>query len=79
MTNTFNWKVFLIDEKDPDGLIEQERVKILTAVINGAKGNGVEFRATVTKKEVRFADTFLTADPKMIGKTSKSEGTLKLQ
>lgn len=78
-TTTLNWKVFLIDEKDPDGLIEKERVKVLTAVIDGAKGkgNGVEFRATVTKKEVRFADTFLTADPKMIGMTGKVEGTLK--
>ena len=80
-TNTLNWKVFMIDEKDPDGLIEGERQKVLTAVINGSKGksNGVEFRAKVTKKEVHFADTFLTQDPVKIGTTSKVEGTLKQQ
>lgn len=81
ITNTLNWRVFMIDEKDPDGLIEQERQKVLAAIINGSKvnSNWVEFRAKVTRKEVHFADTFLTQDPIKIGTTNKVKGTLKLQ
>ena len=81
VTNTLNWRVFLIDEKDPDGLIEKERQKVLTAVIDGAKrvSNAVEFRAKITEKEVRLVDTFLTAEPEKIGKTGQVKGTLKLK
>ena len=81
VTNTLNWRVFLIDEKDPDGLIEKERQKVLTAVIDGAKreSNAVEFRAKITEKEVRLVDTFLTAEPERIGKTGQVKVTLKLK
>lgn len=81
VTNTIKWRVFLINEKDPDGLIEKEREKVLAAVIDGAKGksSGVEFHADVTKKEERFADSYLTADPFKIGETEKVQMTLKQQ
>lgn len=82
VTNTFNWKVFLIDEKDPDGLIERERQRLLAAVTDKVtevteKCNGVEFRAKVVKKEEHFVDTFLTADTRLIESTTETKRTLK--
>lgn len=79
VTNTVNWKVFLIDEKDPDELIERERQKILAAVFDGAKGNSnsVDFRAKVAKREEHFFDTFLASDRSLIGSITETKRTLK--
>ena len=79
VTNTFNWKVFLIDEKDPDGLIERKKQKLLAVMTDKVteKCTGVEFRAKVVKKEEHFVDTFLTADTRLIGSTTETKGTLK--
>lgn len=78
VTNTFNWKVFLIDEKDPDGLIERGKQKLLAVMTDEVteKCTGVELRAKVVKEE-HFVDTFLTADPMLIKSTTETKRTLK--
>ncbi len=81
-TNTINWKVFLIDEKNPEQLIENERQKILEIFKEAALTavpSTEHIRAEVKKQEVHFVDTFLCSDPRGIGKKSKVGLTLKQQ
>ena len=79
ITNTVNWRVFLVDEKDPDGLIEKEKEKLLSAIIESANSKEIEYRAKVTNKEERFVDSFLCSDPRCIASTSEEKLTLKKQ
>ena len=63
VTKTANWKVMMMDEKDPDSLIERERQHILS-ICNGQPDPEVvlEYRAKVTKCETVTFDKFLVSE-----------------
>lgn len=63
VTKTVNWKVLMMDEKDPDSLIERERQHILS-ICNGQPDPEVvlEYRAKVTKRETVTFDKFLASE-----------------
>lgn len=66
VTKTANWKVMMMDEKDPDSLIEKERQDRLS-ICNGQPDPEVvlEYRAKVTKKETLTFDKFVVSDSRV--------------
>lgn len=76
VTNTVNWRVCCIDEKDIDGLIAAETQKLLTSIKDSFQSTTMEFRAKTTT-ESHYFDTFLSADVRKIGTSGESDRILK--
>ncbi|MBR3572848.1 MAG: hypothetical protein IKN99_06305 [Bacteroidales bacterium] len=82
MTNTFVWKVWMIDEKNVDMLLEQERLNIEKGIseqyhASANSSNSVEIQSKIGKIERHFVDSYTTEHKELIGNTREEKATIK--
>lgn len=76
VTNTFNWKVCCIEEKNIDELIAEETQKILAQIKNSCTDNEIDSKVKTTV-ENHYYDTYLSSNVRTIGDSTPVRRTLK--
>ena len=80
-TNTFVWKVFMIDEKNVDVLLERERLKIERGISEQYQtsfpNTGVVIQSKIGKTKRILVDSYTTEHKELIGGTHTEQVTIK--
>lgn len=82
-SNTFNWRVFTIDEKNAKELFEKERVKVEKQLREQYHSqypqDDNEIFAKITKLESHYVDSYTSHDVSKIGTSGNAEVSLEIQ